>query len=129
MDGRITLTDLSKLLQKSPATISAGIRQGVFPFAIAEYLGGKGKKAKIVVFPGKLEEYVTGAEGEYDLSTKSIAKMLGLAEITVQVLVRMGRFPFGVAYKTSPENKQYTYVYFPKKFEEFMVERNKRLAS
>ena len=119
----MTLNELSKLLQKSPNTIAAGIKQGVFPFAVADNMGGK--KSKIIIYPGKLEEYVTGTSREYDLSTKAVAEMLGVTEITVLMFLRWGKFPFGVAYKTKPENNRYSYVIYPAKLEEFLIGRKK----
>ena len=118
----MNLSELSRLLQKSPATIAAGIRRGVFPFAAGTKLSGK--KTKIIFFPGKLEEYVTGATQEYDLSTKSVAQMLGVTELTVQVFIRDGLFPFGTAFKTREENTKYTYIIYPAKLEEFLMGRS-----
>ena len=123
----MTLNELSKLLQKSPNTIAAGIRQGVFPFAVADNVDGK--KAKFIMFPGKLEEYVTGTTQEYDLSPKAVAEMLGCGHVALLTFLRLGKLPFGVAYKTSPENKQYTYVIYPAKLEEFLIGRKKKVAS
>lgn len=117
----MNLIELSKLLQKSPMVISAGIQQGVFPFAAGTRLSGN--KTKIIFFEGKLQEYVTGASQKYDLSTKSVAQMLGVTELTVQVFLRDGLFPFGCAYKTRPENAKYTYVIYPGKLEEFLISR------
>lgn len=122
----MTLYDLSKLLQKSPNTIAAGIEQNIFPFAVGDKMGGK--KTKIFYFEGKLEEYVTGASKEYDLSVKGVAEMLGCTELTVQVFLQKGLFPFGTAFKTKPENTKYTYVIFPAKLEEFLVERERRTS-
>lgn len=123
----MTLADLSKLLQKSPNTIAAGIEQGIFPFVTGAKLGGK--KTKLIFFEGKMEEYITGASREYDLSTKAVAEMLGCEELTVRVFLQMGLFPFGVAFKTKPENTKFTYVIYPAKLEEFLIGRKKKVAS
>lgn len=123
----MTLNELSKLLQKSPNTIAAGIEQGIFPFVAGDKMGGK--KTRIFYFQGKLEEYVTGASKEYDLSVKGVAEMLGCTELTVQVFLQKGLFPFGVAFKTKPGNTKYTYVIYPAKLEEFLIGRKKKVAS
>lgn len=123
----MNLNELSKLLQKSPNTIAAGVKQGVFPFVVGDNMGGK--KMKTIVFPGKLQEYVTGAKGEYDLSTKGVARLLGCDQLTVQVFLQLGLLPFGVAFKTRPESTKYTYVIFPAKLEEYLVEREEEVAS
>lgn len=123
----MTLCEISKLLQKSQNVIAAGIKQGVFPFVVADSVDGK--KAKYIYYPGKLEEYVTGATKEYDLNPKAVAKMLDCSHIALLTFLRLGRLPFGVAYKTCPENKQYTYVIFPAKLEEYLIARKKRLAA
>jgi hypothetical protein len=117
----MTLYELSKLLHKSPNTIAAAIEQGILPFAVGDKMGGR--KTKIIYFPGKLEEYVTGATQEYDLSVKGVAKLLGRTELTVQVFLQRGKFPFGVALKTKPGNTKYTYIIFPAKLEEYLVGR------
>lgn len=122
----MTIAELSKLLQKSPNTIAAAIEQDIFPFASGAKLGGK--KTKVFYFEGKLEEYVTGASKEYDLSIKGVAKMLGCEELAVRVFLQMGKLPFGVAFKTKPENKHYTYVIYPAKLEEYLIARKKRAA-
>ena len=122
----MNLNELSKLLQKSPNTIAAGLKQGVFPFAVADTMGGK--KAKVIVFPGKLEEYVTGASQEYDLSTKAVAEMLGCGHVALLTFLRLGKLPFGVAYKTKADNEQYTYVIYPAKLEEYLVGRKRKVS-
>lgn len=122
----MNLNELSKLLQKSPNTIAAGIKQGVFPFAVADNI--EGKKSNYIFYPGKLEEYVTGVSKEYDLSTKAVAEMLNCSELTIRVFLQNGWLPFGVAYKVKPENKQYTYVIFPAKLEEYLIARKEEVA-
>lgn len=123
----MTLCEISKLLQKSQNVVAAGIKQGLFPFVVADNV--EGKKAKYIYFPGKLEEYVTGTTQEYDLNPKAVAEMLGCSHIALLTFLRLGRLPFGVAFKTSPENKQYSYVIFPAKLEEYLIARKKRLAA
>lgn len=117
----MTLYQLSKLLQKSPNTIAAAIEQDILPFASGAKLGGK--KTKIFYFPGKLEEYVTGASQTYDLSIKGVAKMLGCEELSLRVFLQLGKLPFGVAFKTKPEHKNYTYIIYPAKLEEYLIGR------
>lgn len=117
----MTLYQLSKLLQKSPNTIAAAIEQDILPFAVGDKMGGK--KTKIFYFQGKLEEYVTGVSRKYDLSIKAVAEMLGCEELTVRVFLQMGKLPFGVAFKTRSENTKYSYIIFPAKLEEYLIER------
>lgn len=123
----MTLQELSRLLQKSQNVVAAGIKQGVFPFVVADNISGK--KAKYIYYPGKLEEYVTGTTQEYDLNPKAVAELLGCSHIALLTFLRLGRLPFGVAFKTSPKNKHFTYVIFPAKLEEYLIARKKRLAA
>lgn len=115
---KMNLTEMSRLLQRSPATVAAGIKQGVFPFAAATELSGR--RSKIIFFPAKVDEYV-GSKNEYDLSIKAVAQMMGITPLTLQVFLKKGLLPFGVAFKTNPDNERYVYVIYPVKLEEYLV--------
>lgn len=55
------------------------------------------------------------------MKVRDVAKLLGTTEQTVRVGLRMGVFPFGVAYKTCETNKNYVYVIFPEKVKEYVA--------
>lgn len=54
------------------------------------------------------------------MKVKDVAKMLGTTEMTIRVGLQQGVFPFGTAFKTKPNNKQYTYIIYPAKVEEYV---------
>ena len=54
------------------------------------------------------------------MKVKEVAEMLGTTEATIRIGLQLGMFPFGVAYKTKPTNKQYVYVIFPEKVKEYV---------
>ena len=55
------------------------------------------------------------------MRVKDVAELLGTTESTVRIGLQQGMFPFGVAYKTKPTNKNYVYVIFPEKVKEFVA--------
>ena len=55
------------------------------------------------------------------MKVREVAEMLGTTESTIRVGLQQGVFPFGVAYKTKPENKNYVYIIFPEKVKEFVT--------
>ena len=55
------------------------------------------------------------------MKVKEVAKILGTTESTIRIGLQLGMFPFGVAYKTKPENKNYVYVIFPNKVKEYIA--------
>ena len=57
------------------------------------------------------------------MKVKEVAEMLGTTEATIRVGLQQGVFDFGVAFKTSPENKHYTYVIYPAKLKAYVGER------
>ena len=57
------------------------------------------------------------------MKVKEVAEMLGTTEATIRVGLQQGMFPFGVAYKTKPENKNYVYVIFPAKVKEYIADQ------
>lgn len=54
------------------------------------------------------------------MSVKEVARLLGKTEATIRIGLQMGIFPFGVAFKTKPENKSFTYVIYPNKVKEYL---------
>lgn len=54
------------------------------------------------------------------MRVKEVAELLGTTEATIRIGLQLGMFPFGVAYKTKPTNKQYVYVIFPEKLKEYV---------
>lgn len=55
------------------------------------------------------------------MTTKEVAILLGKTEATIRVGLQQGIFPFGVAFKTNPNNKQYNYVIYPEKVKEYIT--------
>lgn len=55
------------------------------------------------------------------MKVKEVAEMLGTTEATIRIGLQQGVFPFGVAYKTKPTNKNYVYVIFPEKVKEYIA--------
>lgn len=55
------------------------------------------------------------------MKVREVAEMLGTTESTIRIGLQQGVFPFGVAYKTKPENKNYVYIIFPEKVKEFVT--------
>ena len=54
------------------------------------------------------------------MDIKEVAKLLGTSALTIRVGLQQGVFPFGVAFKTKPENKVYNYVIYPEKLKEYV---------
>ena len=54
---------------------------------------------------------------------REVAKLLGTTEATVRIGLQQGVFPFGVAFKTSENNKHYIYIIYPEKLREYVGER------
>lgn len=63
------------------------------------------------------------------MKVKEVAKLLGTTEATIRIGLQQGVFPFGVAFKTKETNKQYTYIIFPAKVEEYIERRSNEKAS
>lgn len=120
----MTVTELSKVMCRCESVIRAGIVQGKLPFAVATKLDEKNKNYNYVVFEGKVKEYITNTTLK-DLTIHSVAEMLGVDDLTIRVYLQRGLLPFGVAYKTKADNKNYTYVLFPAKVEEYLMGRKK----
>ena len=57
------------------------------------------------------------------MTVKEVAEMLGTTECTVRIGLQQGVFPFGVAFKTKPENKQYKYVIYPELVRQYAGEK------
>lgn len=57
------------------------------------------------------------------MMVKDVAELLGKTEATIRVGLQLGVFPFGVAYKTSPSKKNYTYVIYPEKVRQYIGEK------
>ena len=56
------------------------------------------------------------------MTTKDAAKLLGTTEMTIRVGLQQGIFPFGVAFKTNPNNKNYKYVIYPEILKQYAGE-------
>ena len=54
------------------------------------------------------------------MDVKEVAKLLGKTQQTIRIGLQLGVLPFGVAYKTNPENKSYTYVIYPEKVKQYI---------
>ena len=54
---------------------------------------------------------------------EDVAKMLGVSPQTIRVGVQQGLYPFGVASKTKPTNRNHNYLFYPEKIIEYMGER------
>ena len=76
--------DLAKLLHRSKPTIMSGIKQNIFPFAVAFKRNENSKKHKVVIYEGKVKEYITGTDKEFDLSIKGVAKLTGESEQVIR---------------------------------------------
>lgn len=57
------------------------------------------------------------------MKVKEVAEMLGTTECTIRIGLQQGIFPFGVAFKTDPNKKHYTYIIYPEKLKEYAGER------
>ena len=57
------------------------------------------------------------------MKVKEVAEMLGTTEMTIRVGLQQGIFPFGVAFKRKPEQKNYTYVIYPEVVKQYAGER------
>ena len=115
--------ELVKLMKKSKPTVMAGIKLGVFPFAVAFKREPRNKKYKIVIYEEKVREYITNTNTEFDLTVAGVAKLTGETEKTIRDGLKNGIFPFGVAFKTKPENRDFEFVFFPAKLAEYIGER------
>ena len=49
------------------------------------------------------------------MKIKEAAKLLNVSESTVRLGLQQGIFDFGVAFKRTPESKNYTYIIYPEK--------------
>lgn len=112
--------DLAKLLHKSKPTIMSGIKQGVFPFAVAFKRDEHNKKYKVFIFEEKVREYITGTDLEFDLTIEGVAKLTGETKKTLREGLQNGCLPFGVAFKTKPEHRDFDYVFYPAKLAEYI---------
>lgn len=112
--------ELAKLMKKSKPTVMAGIKQGVFPFAVAFKRDPENKKCKIFIYEEKVREYITGTDIDFDLSIKGVAELTGEPEQVIRDGLKNGVFPFGVAFKTRPENKYFEFVFYPAKLAEYI---------
>lgn len=54
------------------------------------------------------------------MNVKEAATLLGVSESTIRLGLQQGVFDFGVAFKRSPTSRQYTYVIFPAKVQEYV---------
>ena len=54
------------------------------------------------------------------MTVKEVADLLGCTQLTIRVGLQQGVFPFGVAFKTKPEHKNYVYVIYPEKVKEYV---------
>lgn len=54
------------------------------------------------------------------MKVDEVAKLLNVSVPTIRVGLQQGVFDFGVAFKRSPTSKQYTYVIFPAKVQEYV---------
>ena len=54
------------------------------------------------------------------MKIKEVAELLDTTESTIRIGLQQGIFDFGVAFKRSPTSKQYTYVIFPAKVQEYV---------
>ena len=120
--------DLAKLLHKSKPTIMSGIKLGVFPFAVAFKREPQNKKYKIFIYEEKVREYITGTDQEFDLTVAGVAKLTGETEKTIRDGMKNGIFPFGVAFKTSPEHRDFEFVFFPAKLAEYIGEGERKAS-
>lgn len=54
------------------------------------------------------------------MKVNDVAALLKVDPLTIRVGLQQGYFPFGVAFKRKPENKNYCYVIFPEKVREYI---------
>ena len=54
------------------------------------------------------------------MTVKEVAELLGKTQQTIRIGLQLGVLPFGVAYKTNPDKKSYTYIIFPEKVKEYI---------
>ena len=54
------------------------------------------------------------------MDVKEVAELLGKTQQTIRIGLQLGVLPFGVAYKTNPDKKSYTYIIFPEKVKEYI---------
>lgn len=47
------------------------------------------------------------------------ARLLGTSTMTLRLGLQRGVFPFGVAFKTAEDRKNYTYIIYPEKLKEY----------
>ena len=57
------------------------------------------------------------------MKIKEVAELLGTTEATIRVGLQQNVFPFGIAFKTKPENKHYTYVIYPELVRQYAGEK------
>ncbi len=53
------------------------------------------------------------------MRVEEVAKLLDTTPATIRIGLQQGVFPFGVAFKSSENNKNYTYVLYPEKVREY----------
>lgn len=53
------------------------------------------------------------------ISTVQVAEALGIAPQAVRLMLQRGLLPFGIAFKKDKDSSTWTYVIYPKKFEEY----------
>lgn len=53
------------------------------------------------------------------MRVEEVAKLLDTTPATIRIGLQLGVFPFGVAFKSSENNKNYTYVLYPEKVREY----------
>lgn len=71
--GKVTVTDVARILGKDPNVVRAYIRAGLYPFAAAVRMPGR-KHYDYTIFPAKFEEYCnTGGKPD-------ISKLMGEEE-------------------------------------------------
>lgn len=54
------------------------------------------------------------------MDVKEAAKLLNVSESTIRCGLQQGIFDFGVAFKRKPEAKNYMYVIYPAKLQEYV---------
>lgn len=57
------------------------------------------------------------------MKVSEVAELLGVTQMTVRVGLQQGIFPFGVAFKTHPDRKQYTYIIYPEVVKQYIGEK------
>ena len=56
------------------------------------------------------------------MKIKEVAELIGTTPQTLRIGLQKGIFPFGAAFKTKAESKNYTYVIYPEKVREYIGE-------